>query len=188
MSDISQLIPIGQRNKVTIKETKNVIYVRFNNPDGNEAFCRYTNFSKFTETPTYRCSDGYPGERFKCLKKVASRELILNYPDKDVVSNFPEHGVILIQERMKEKDYKKGDIELVFICAPLSSSALPSDKLRMQIIDCNIVCGTPDIILLSPSIQNVCPPYERFCASGKRVRRMIGILNGDPVFTSIQNL
>ncbi len=177
---ISQLIPIGHKNKVIIREMKNMIYIVFFDAERHSRGYTYINLLKVSETPAYRCADKYPGERFWCLKG-SIRELTLNYPDKDVVRTFPGHEIILIKERKKDG---MGDVQLVFIPIPLtfSVSVATLRKLKMQIVNYNIKCVAPHIINSNPVIN---PPYERFCASGKRERQMIGILRGDPkIFTN----
>lgn len=172
--DISQLIPIGHKDKVTIREMKNVIYITFSNTRGNAVLWKYTNFPRINGVPIYRCSGSYPGRRFTCLERKAGRDLTLNYPNIDMscISCIPCNNVVLIKERKKtEKEACKGEIEMVFILVPFPSSAPPLTPLRMQIIDCDDIdcCVAPD---------------TRLCASGKRVRRMIGISMGDPIIIS----
>lgn len=157
---------------VEIREMKKFFFIRVVN-DQTISIFKYANFYQLNNSWPYRCSDSYSGDRFWCFTK-ATRVLNLDSGINDG-HELPEHNLISIIEN-------ENDVEIHFISYPDVPGVDDTYRLKLHINDkrSSINCAAENNIPSDVTIDHVSFPYQRFCASYQRQRRMIGILHDSP--------
>ena len=162
-NSLSRLLPLSARSRVIVSERLGSFRLVVADADGKKKYLHYLNASGLKVDATHRCPREEP-RKFGCIRS-GIRALDLE-PAADAVRLPPDrHDVIVMEETVGEG---LGYVDLAFIETPVPKGGTIEHVSYWRIVEVESNCD-----------EKQC----RACATGKRVRRTIGVRTDGVVST-----